>query len=81
MVHKIADPKKGISRSSTLKYMTISPAILAAPSMDPLNDWRNAASRASLAAVDARFAKTNARILKTSPISEARLPKKLNIRH
>src|ERR1039458_665298 len=47
----------------------------------PLLDCRIAASRASLAAADARFAKINARRLKTRPISEARLPKKLNICH
>jgi hypothetical protein len=61
--------------------MTISLAILAAPCIDSLNDCRIAPSRASLAAVDARFAKTNARILKTSPTREAEFPKKLNICH
>src|ERR1022692_1849865 len=73
--------RRAISLLSVLRYMAISPAILAAPFIDSLNDCRNAASRACRAAVDARFAKTNARILKTRPISEARLPKKLNICH
>src|ERR1035438_861973 len=73
--------RRAISLLSVLRYMTISPAILAAPSIDSLSDCRIAASRASLAAADARFAKINARRLKTRPISEARLPKKLNICH
>ena len=42
--------------------------------MSSPSDWRIAASRASRAAVDALFANTNARILKTKPTKEARFP-------
>jgi len=53
--------------------------------MSSPSDCRNAASRASLAAVDARFANTNAKTLKTKPATEARFPqfrtKKSNIGH
>jgi len=42
--------------------------------MSSPSDWRIAASRASRAAVDALFANTNARMLKTKPAKEARFP-------